>query len=534
MIRINQIKLKPNHKMEELEKAVRKMLRLKDSQTFTYSIARRSIDARTKPEILYIYSVDVTIKGLDDKGENVFLKKLNNKNVMYTKSADYIFPTVNNSNLKDKKIIIAGCGPAGLFCGLMLAKAGLCPTILERGSDVDTRKKAVSQFWEDGSLDTECNVQFGEGGAGTFSDGKLNTQVKDSCGRIKKVLETFVEFGAKEEILYDAKPHIGTDILVDIVRGMRKEIENLGGRVFFDTKLVDINYDTKINSVELSTGEVLPCDSLILCIGHSARDTFEMLHKNGIDMMPKSFAVGVRIEHPQQLINDYAYGENIYEMDAASYKVTHRSDKRGVYSFCMCPGGYVVNASSEKERLCINGMSYSDRGSANANSAIVVTVTPEDYKMDTPLSGVEFQRQLESAAYKAGNGKIPVQTYGSFKSNKENVLKLQSCTKGRIQEANLHEVLPEYICESIIEGIEGFARQIPDFNMDEAIISAVESRTSSPVRIIRDENLFSNIMGIIPCGEGAGYAGGIISAAVDGIRAAEAAVGEYKGAKNNG
>lgn len=526
MIRINQIKLKPDHSEKDMLLEIQKKLKLK-KEAFTYTLEKCSIDGRNKPYIKYIYSVDVSIKGFDSFMEQKLVKKINDNNVMFTENVSYSFPECKD-DIAGKKIVIVGSGPAGLFCALMLAKAGAKPIVLERGSCVEIRKDKVEDFWSGGKLDTECNVQFGEGGAGTFSDGKLNTQIKDSAGRIRKVLEVFVEYGAPEEILYSNKPHIGTDILMDVVKNMRNAIIKRGGEFFFDSKMTDIcvkdGGQRHIEAVIVNDSRKIPCDVLVLALGHSARDTFEMLLKHGITMVPKAFAVGVRMEHPQKMIDDYAYGENIYELPAASYKVTHRAGEgRGVYSFCMCPGGYVVNASSETKRLCINGMSYSSRDSRNANSAIVVTVEPKDYGMDSPLAGVEFQRKLETAAFLEGNGKIPCQTYKSFKNNEEckDFGEIRPCTKGETKLSNLHNILPEYICDTIIRGVESFGRQIPGFDRDDAVLLAVESRTSSPVRIIRDEDMMSNIMGIIPCGEGAGYAGGITSAAVDGIRAAE-------------
>ncbi|MGN0161605.1 MAG: NAD(P)/FAD-dependent oxidoreductase [Lachnospiraceae bacterium] len=535
MIQINQIKLSPDHTEQDLIHTIKKKLHIKNEK-FQYKIVKRSIDGRKKPYVKYVYSCQVHIRGLDLKQEQKLVQKVHDNNVVIEKELVYHFPKVS-ALAKSQKIVIVGSGPAGLFCGLMLAREGLHPLIIERGECVERRKKIVEHFWESGELDENCNVQFGEGGAGTFSDGKLNTQVKETSGRIRKVLDTFVEFGAGEEILYSNKPHIGTDVLMNVVHNMREEILRLGGEILFNTKMIDLCIDdkeSKIKGIVVSKQDessnwkerVIPCDRLVLALGHSARDTFKMLYERHLTMEAKPFAVGVRVEHPQQMIDDYEYGENIYELPAASYKVTYRAtqEERGVYSFCMCPGGYVVNASSEKNRLCINGMSYSDRGGKNANSAIVVTVRPEDYGKDHPLAGIEFQRQLEDRAFLAGKGKIPCQTYGSFK---EHTLcgewgKVQPNTKGAVEPADLHEILPEYICEPIIKGMEHFARQIPDFNREDAILLAVESRTSSPLRILRNEKLMSNVGGIYPCGEGAGYAGGITSAAVDGIRVAEA------------
>lgn len=537
MIQINQIKLAPNHKELDLENEIKKKLHIKNEK-YSYSIAKRSIDGRNKPYVKYVYSVQVELTGFDETKEQRFVQKLRDNNVICVKKMQYQFPMVTES-AKEQKMVIVGSGPAGLFCGLLLARAGLKPLIIERGADVDQRKSIVEHFWETGKLDEDCNVQFGEGGAGTFSDGKLNTQVKESSGRIRKVLETFVEFGASEEILYSNKPHIGTDVLMNVVRNMREEIICLGGHVEFYTTMTDLILDeskTKVQGIKVCrknpdtmamVEENIPCDRLVLALGHSARDTFSMLYENRLVMEPKPFAVGVRVEHPQTMIDEFEYGENLYELPAANYKVTYRAkeDERGVYSFCMCPGGYVVNASSEQNRLCVNGMSYSDRSGDNANSAIVVTVRPEDYgSLDNhPLAGIAFQRGLEEKAFQVGNGKIPCQTYGGFKNHQldKDFGEIKPNTKGAVNLSDLHEILPDFIAEPIIKGMEHFARQIPGFNREDAILLAVESRTSSPLRIERDDNFMSNVKGIYPCGEGAGYAGGITSAAVDGIRIAE-------------
>lgn len=527
MIKIHQLKINPNHSQQELREQIKRKLKLKQ-QDFSYEIEKQSVDGRNKPYIKYIYTVDVTISGYSEQQQQKLVEKINDNNIMYTSETPYVFPKVNENHLKER-IVIIGTGPAGLFCGLMLARAGLKPVLYERGSDVASRREKVSRFWETGILDTECNVQFGEGGAGTFSDGKLNTQIKDSTGRIRRVLEIFVEFGAPEEILYSSKPHIGTDILMKVVYNMRREIERLGGAIYFNSKMTDICIEKAEKSVIINHSERVCYDKLVLALGHSARDTFEMLLSRGFAMEQKAFAVGVRIEHPQKMIDDYAYGENIYELPAASYKVTYKADEgRGVYSFCMCPGGYVVNASSEEGRLCVNGMSYSGRDSRNANSAIVVTVTPKDYKAfgDSPLAGMEFQRDLERKAYVEGKGRIPCQTYDSFRKNETCTAlgEIEPCTKGAYTLADLHRVFSEELCSAIAEGIEGFSRQLPGFNRKDAVLLGVESRTSSPVRIIRNKSLVCDFEGVYPCGEGAGYAGGITSAAIDGMRVAEAIV----------
>ena len=374
-------------------------------------------------------------------------------------------------------------------------------------------------------------MQFGEGGAGTFSDGKLNTQISDTFGRIRYVLQSFVKFGASEEILYANKPHIGTDVLAVVIKNIRQHITALGGEVNFGSCLKKIEIkDGKVCGVVISDkdGEYArKCSKVCLAIGHSSRDTFEYLHSENIDMEPKPFAVGVRIEHPQEMINYNAYADAAYELPAADYKVTYKTkntDKeRGVYSFCMCPGGYVVNASSENGRTCVNGMSYSGRDSRNANSAIIVTVGPDDFGHGV-LDGIKFQRQLEANAYAEGNGKVPVQLFGDFEKNitTTELGEVEPCIKGEYTFANLKNVLPSYVADSVVEGVHGFSRFIHDFDRKDAVLSGVESRTSSPVRIVRNDELVStSVCGLYPCGEGAGYAGGITSAAVDGVKVAE-------------
>ena len=523
MIRINQLKLAINQSESMLEPAIRKQLKLAKHHEFDYEIIKRSIDSRKKDNLLYVYSVDVTGKNFKD---NEILKRIHDNNIMSTNRDKYVFPNVNLS--KDKDIIIIGSGPAGLFAGLFLARAGFKPIIFERGANVHERTAIVNAFWETGKLDINTNVQFGEGGAGTFSDGKLNTVVKEKAGRIRKVLETFVEFGAPKEILYDAKPHIGTDILERVVYNIRMEIENLGGKVHFNSQMTDLRIvDGAIRSITINKDKEYNCENLVLAIGHSARDTFELLRDKELPMETKAFAVGMRVEHPQTLIDKYAYGDidNSF-LPVPSYKVTAKAqNERGVYSFCMCPGGYVVNASSEEGHTCVNGMSYSDRGGKNANSAIIVTVNPDDFYCNDVLDGVKFQRDMERKAFLQKNGAIIYQqnedfikgissnSYGSFAPQ----------IKGLHSPGNLREVLPEFLCESVIDGMKSFDKIINGFNMPDAIFSGVESRTSSPIRMVRNDNMESiGISGIYPCGEGAGYAGGITSAAVDGIKVAEA------------
>lgn len=526
MIRINQIKLPYNHSSEDLLKVIGKQLKLKDSalKNIQYKIVKRSIDSRKKPNIFYVYAVDVNL--ID---ESNIIKKVNNKNIMLINDKKYSFPTEKNfSNVPSP--VIVGMGPAGLFCGLCLAKAGLNPIIIERGECVEKRVETVEVFWRDNKLNTSSNVQFGEGGAGTFSDGKLNTMVKDTTGRIRYCLEQFVKFGANEDILYVNKPHIGTDVLCEVVKNIRNEIIHLGGKVMFNTQLTDIFVEnSSIKGIEVNYNQRIDCSTLVLALGHSARDTFSVLKKRQVEMKAKSFAVGVRIEHSQKVINKYSYGIENLELHeglpVADYKVTHQcSNGRGVYSFCMCPGGYVVNASSEEGHLAINGMSYSGRDSNNANSAMIVTVNPEDFKSDDVLCGMEFQRELEKKAYSEGNGVIPIQTYKDYKNNvcSSKLGEIIPCIKGQYAFGNINNIFPDFINDAIKEGIEAFENQIEGFSNGDAVISGVESRTSSPVRILRDDETFeSNIKGLYPCGEGAGYAGGITSACVDGIKVAE-------------
>lgn len=428
--------------------------------------------------------------------------------------------------------MVVGTGPAGLFAAWLLAKHGYQPLVIERGYEVNKRIQAVEHFWKTNELDPVSNVQFGEGGAGTFSDGKLNTMVKDMANRYRLVMETFVHHGAPSEILYLNKPHIGTDKLRTVVGSMRKEIIRLGGEVRFGTQLTDLQIEEgQLRAIELNHRELMPCKLLIPAIGHSARDTFEMFLKRGLELSPKPFAIGVRIEHKQSMISKAQYGKDYIHLPAADYKLTHQTTKgRGVYSFCMCPGGFVVNASSEKGYLAVNGMSNYGRDEENANSAIVVTVQPEDFGANHPLSGIEFQRKWEKAAYEAGKGLIPVQLFGDLLSGRDSVTigGIRPNLKGDYRLSNLTGCLPEEVLEALKEGILAFDRKIKGFADEEAVLSGVESRTSSPVRIHRNEAFESNIKGIYPCGEGAGYAGGITSAAIDGIKVFEAIASKYR------
>lgn len=523
MIRINQLKIDIDKNNHHLKEQIIKKLKLNSDTFFEFEIVKKSIDARNKDEIKYVYSVNVRIEN-----EKKIFSKINDSSIEITSEKKCIRKSTDIVN-KNKKTVIIGSGPAGLFAGYFLSINGYKPLIIERGESVKERTKSVKSFWEGGILNPESNVQFGEGGAGTFSDGKLNTMVNDKFGRNRTVLEIFVKHGAPEEILYYNKPHIGTDVLSEVVKNIRNSIINHGGNILFNTRLTDIITENNcIKGIKITNPtheEEIDCDNLILAIGHSSRDTFEMLCSAGLSMQKKPFAVGLRIEHPQKMIDIAQYGSKYSgKLQAADYKLTFRtSENRNVYSFCMCPGGYVVDSSSQKGYLAINGMSYSKRDGENANSAIIVSVNPDDFPDKGPLSGMEFQKNLEKSAYNLCSGKIPVQLFSDFKHSRKslNFGEYKPSILGGMEFGDISSILPEYIKESLVLGIDRFGKVIKGFNREDSILSGIESRTSSPVRILRDENLQSNIKGIFPCGEGAGYAGGITSAAMDGIKVFE-------------
>jgi uncharacterized FAD-dependent dehydrogenase len=529
MIRISQIKLPIKHTQEDLIQAIAKALKQPSKKIKDYSIVKKSIDAR-KDDIKYIYTVEVTITLEAKENDEMVISRSKNVNVTLTEKSRYEFTPTGTRKLTHRPVVV-GTGPAGLFAALLLAKNGFGPLVVERGYQVSKRVETVEHFWKTNELNTECNVQFGEGGAGTFSDGKLNTLVKDANHRYRLVMETFVQFGAPEDILYLNKPHIGTDKLRHVVENIRNEIIRLGGEVRFGTKLTDLLIeDEKLYGIELDHKERIPCEVLIPAIGHSARDTFSMFLQRGLTLSPKAFAIGLRIEHKQSKISLSQYGKDYIHLPTADYKLTHQTmNGRGVYSFCMCPGGFVVNASSETGHLAVNGMSNYKRDEDNANSAIVVTVQPEDFGSHDPLSGIAFQRNWEKAAYAAGKGSVPVQLFGDLLRNRDSVTigNVTPNIKGEYRLTNLSACLPGEVMEALKEGILAFDRKIKGFADEEAVLSGVESRTSSPVRIHRNDVLESNIGGIYPCGEGAGYAGGITSAAIDGIKVFEAIAGCY-------
>ncbi len=525
--------------IEELRKKIAEILRIREPEIQQIKILKKSIDARKKPQIYYSYSVAFECS----QEQKVLQKNQKNKNLsMYVPQ-----PSLEDMVSKLKKetgerVVIVGTGPAGLLCGYYLALCGRKPLLIERGAPMWERVGKVSAFWKDGVLDTNTNVSFGEGGAGTFSDGKLNTGVKDKTGKKKFILDTFIRHGAPEEIGYLSKPHIGTDELRGVIQSMGETIRQLGGAYRFHTRLTGFRYIEKEKGpgskqlrailVENESGETeeIPCDQCVLAIGHSARDTFSMLCEDGTAMEQKPFAVGVRVEHPQQSINTMQYGVEDTRLPAADYKLTGKtSDGRGVYSFCMCPGGYVVNASTEPGGTVVNGMSDHARDSAHANSAIVVTVNQRDFGSDDVLAGVAFQRRLEEKTWQAGGGMIPVQRYGDFvKGVPTTELNHSSpVTKGKFVPADVKKILPSYISNGIMEGMRQFGQKITDFDAEETLVLGTETRTSSPVRILRNQEFESeNRKGIYPCGEGAGYAGGIMSAAMDGLRVALQIVSE--------
>lgn len=544
MIRIQQLKLPITHTQEALEHKIAKTLRIPWSEVVSFNITRQSVDARKKSDVSYVYTIDAVVL---DEQRAISRSRSTQVFVATENTYQFYMPTVSEGNLSvdtaglealQTRPVVIGSGPAGLFCAWMLAKHGFAPLILERGKKVTERTKDVEAFWESNVLLPNSNVQFGEGGAGTFSDGKLNTLVKDVRGRNQKVLEIFIGAGAPKSIGYTSKPHLGTDVLVGIAAEMRRQIELWGGTYLFETCMKNLEFSgnrlTAVICEDLTDNTVkrIETQTAVLAIGHSARDTFEMLEQKQIPMEAKAFAVGLRVEHPQSVISEHQYGkEAALVLPPASYKLTATlPNGRGIYSFCMCPGGFVVNTSSEEKRLAVNGMSYSKRDGKNANSAIIVTVTPEDFDTKGPLSGVRFQQKLEEKAWELGAGMIPQQLFGDFVQQKisSQYGSFSSELKGQHTFGALHELFGADLAASFTEGMHQFSKYIKDFDRPDAILSGVESRTSSPVRILRNEQFESSFQGIYPCGEGAGYAGGIMSAAMDGLKVAEAIAKKYR------
>ena len=524
MIRISQLKLPITHTKAQLQKKIAKTLK-NPGNSFTYEIKKQSLDCRHKNDKIFVYTVDVTIRD-----EQKLAKKVNNNNIMLTKEKPYEFPSPGETPLLHSPVIV-GSGPAGLFCGWYLAKAGYCPIILERGEEAEKRQKTVENFWKNGVLDPESNVQFGEGGAGTFSDGKLYSQIKDPKFHGRKVLHEFVKAGAPDEILYVSKPHIGTFRLTGVVENMRQQIIALGGEVRFEQRVTDVLIeDGQLNGVVVDGGEQILSRHVILALGHSARDTFRMLHGRGVYMEAKPFSVGFRIEHPQSLIDAARLGKYAGhpKLGAADYKLVHHAKNgRSVYSFCMCPGGTVVAATSEPNRVVTNGMSQYSRNERNANSGIVVGITPEVDYPGGPLAGIELQERLESHAFILGgsNYEAPAQLVGDFIAGKPSTAigSVEPSYKPGVALGDLALALPDFAIEAIREALPAFEKQIKGYSLHDAVLTGIETRTSSPLRITRDASMQSlNVKGLFPAGEGAGYAGGILSAGVDGIRIAEA------------
>lgn len=537
-MRLTELKLPLNHGPDDLHAAILARLGITSDALLNVQIYRRSVDARKSSAIILTYTVDVVVAN-----EEAIYQRLQKASattrtgghpVSRTPDMDYRFVAHAADKQSILRPVVIGTGPCGLFAGLLLAQMGFRPIILERGKAVRERTQDTWKFWRQSQLNPESNVQFGEGGAGTFSDGKLYSQIRDPEYRSRKVLTEFVKAGAPEEILYVAKPHIGTFRLVSMVENMRASIEALGGEIRFSQRVTDFDIEHgqsegKLRGLTLANGEYIAANHVVLAIGHSARDTFYKLHERGVFMEAKPFSIGVRIEHPQSMIDEARYGANAGHpiLGAADYKLVHHAKNgRSAYSFCMCPGGTVVAAASEPGRLVTNGMSQYSRNERNANSAIVVGITPADYP-GNPLAGIEFQRQWEALAYQAGGSTYaaPAQRVGDFLAQRPSATlgDVLPSYKPAIHLTDLSLCLPDFVIKTLFEALPAFDKQIRGFAMDDALMTGIETRTSSPVRITRNDQYQSlNTRGLFPAGEGAGYAGGILSAAIDGIKAAEA------------
>lgn len=516
VLRVNNIKLPLDARPEEIRASALKKVRKREEELLSFRIVRQSVDARKK-QVQFVYSVELCFEG----------------NVAFTDDADVRLvdtqepETPLKSNLKSRPVVV-GTGPCGLFCALTLAEAGSPPFILERGAVIEKRAQRIDAYWQGDALDPNSNVQFGEGGAGTFSDGKLTTRINDR--RATRVLEVFHRFGAEADILFKAKPHIGTDVLRRVIENLRKHLICLGCEFQFETALTDICLsEGQLKAITTSRGETIPCRHLVLAIGHSARDTYEMLYERGVSMIQKPFSVGVRIEHLQKELDQALYGDfaGHPKLGPAEYQVSHRVGEDACYSFCMCPGGVVVAAASEAETIVTNGMSYHARNGENANAALCMNVDRRYFDSNHPLAGVTFQRTLEQQAFRLHRGKAPIQTVGNFlkKGNANREGRISPSYTGQVQFSDFHNLFPEPVTALLEVGLLQFEKQIHGFAAPDALLTGPETRTSAPVRILRDSGLQSiSTRGIYPAGEGAGYAGGIVSAAVDGIRVAEAMI----------
>ncbi len=526
MLRLTEIRLSLDHPETELKSVILRVLGITETELLSYRIRRRGYDARKPRDVVFVYTLDVEVKN-----ETALLNRLANKrHVAKTPDENYRYPIQTSIKSKTRPVII-GTGPCGIFAGLSLARMGFQPIILERGKIVRQRTQDVWGFWRKRRFNPQSNVQFGEGGAGTFSDGKLHTGIKDRGHYIRKILRDFVDCGAPPEIIYISKPHIGTLRLVKVVENLRHEIEKHGGEIHFDSHVTDIVIDNGIvRGVTLANGAQIATDHVVLAVGHSARDTFEMLHRRGVQIEAKPFSIGFRIEHPQALIDACRLGPHAAHpaLGAADYKLVHHcSNGRSVYSFCMCPGGQVVAANSEAGLVVTNGMSHYSRNERNANAGIVVGITPQDFGSAHPLAGIALQHQLEKMAFELGgkNYNAPAQLVGDFLSNRASSqlgAVIPSYTPD-VTLTDLSQALPDYAINAIREAIPAFDKTVKGFALHDAVLTAVETRTSSPIRIIRNDNFESmNTAGLYPAGEGAGFAGGIISAAVEGMKVAEA------------
>ena len=521
MLRIPEVKLNIDEDIELISEKICNKLGKGKNQIISYSIYKESIDAR-KGDIRFVYTVDVEMKNEDE-----ILKNDQSGKLSKTPNEAYEYVEVGQSRIEGRPVI-AGFGPSGMFAALILSEMGYRPLVIERGKPIEERISDVTLFWKEGKLNTESNVQFGEGGAGTFSDGKLTTRIKDTV-RCKKVLKTFIDSGAPNEIYYKQKPHLGTDVLQKIVKNIRKEIKNLGGEIRFNCKMTDIFvHNGQLDAIKINGNEIIDSNCIILGLGNSARDTFDMLYNKGVKMEQKAFSMGVRIEHPQNIIDRCQYGKNAGnpKLGAADYKLVHHcKNGRGAYTFCMCPGGLVVASVSETNGVVTNGMSYFSRDEQNANSALLVDVKPIDFGRNHPLAGIDFQRVWEKKAWELGGMcyHAPVQKVGDFLKGipSTEAGEVMPTYKPGVCWTDISKCLPDYVVKSLKEALPEMAKKIRGFDMNDAVLTAIETRSSSPVRILRDKMFQSSIQGIYPAGEGAGYAGGIISAAVDGIKIAE-------------